>query len=171
MCAPEADKAADSGDIVRTELGPLSSRASILKADPLASLYLVKGLYKLAKGWQERGHLRSAKCIYRFILKVQDRCPEIACLEVPLSFNNLALILMLENAVMEAEDMFVRALASCYAILGDEHEIFSALLIDYAQLMRRMGLEEQALALERRAAASQEMSRHKNQTALPPLPA
>lgn len=156
MQAPEADTLATNKSTGKhggrdAELGPLSTRASIINEDQKSAIYLIRGLYKMARGWHDRGHIQSAKCIYRFIVGLRDKFPDLACLEVTLSLNNLALILMLENAVVEAEDMFVRALASCYQILGDEHEIFANLLLDYADLMRLMGLEDQARALEMRA--------------------
>lgn len=156
MHAPEAEALAKNKNTGKhsgrdAELGPLSTRAYIINEDQRSVVYLIRGLYKMARGWHDRGHVQSAKCIYRFIVGLREKFPDLACLEVTLSLNNLGLILMLENAVVEAEDMFVRALASCYEILGDEHEVFSNLLLDYADLMRLMGLEDQARALEKRA--------------------
>jgi hypothetical protein len=38
-----------------------------VEQDRIAETYLIKGLYKIAEGWQEAGKFAGARCIYRFI--------------------------------------------------------------------------------------------------------
>ena len=127
------------------------SRLDALDRDDGENLYVIRGLYKLALGWQDRGHLNAAKTIYQFIVKVPERTPSVNCEEVTKSMGNLASIFLIQDAFMEAEDTFLKAIARCYETLGDEHELFALLLREYACLLRRMGLSDQAQALEQRA--------------------
>lgn len=127
------------------------SRLDALDRDDGENLYVVRGLYRLALGWQDRGHLPAAKAIYRFIVTLPERCPTIDCDEVTYSMANLANIYLIEEAFIEAEDVFIKALARCYETLGDRHELFASILREYAHLLRRMGVSDQASALESKA--------------------
>ncbi len=136
------------------------SRLDALDRDDGENLYVIRGLYKLARGWQDRGHLTAAKAIYQFIVSVPERTPSVNCEEVTKSMGNLANIFLIEDAFIEAEDTFLKAIARCYETLGDEHELFALLLREYAGMLRRLGLTDQAQSLELRA----------NQVAPPCLP-
>ncbi|MBK8222000.1 MAG: tetratricopeptide repeat protein [Candidatus Obscuribacter sp.] len=142
------DTAAEDGGGAGGTAGNLSSLSLIKDASSSCS-YLIRGLYKVARGWQERGELNAARRIYKFILKIKERS-QINCLEVVMSQANLALIYLKEEAYPEAEEFFKRALSACYELLGEESEVFNTLLNDYAALLRKMGLPEQAHYLEAR---------------------
>ncbi|MBK9206171.1 MAG: hypothetical protein IPL73_27925 [Candidatus Obscuribacter sp.] len=86
------------------------SRLDALDRDDGENLYVIRGLYKLALGWQDRGHLNAAKTIYQFIVKVPERTPSVNCEEVTKSMGNLASIFLIQDALMEAEDTFLKAL-------------------------------------------------------------
>lgn len=132
------------------ELSSISSTQSLAENGG-SSIYLVKGLYKVAKGWQERGEMAAARRIFSFIVSIADRQPCLKCVEVTLSFANLAVMFSLEEAFMDSENHFLRALASCIEVLGDDNPVFAEILRDYAAMLRRMGLNEEAYNIEVRA--------------------
>lgn len=136
--------------VINRELCSISSTQSLAQ-NGSSSLYLVKGLYKVAKGWQEHGEMGAARRIFSFIISIADRQPALKCVEITLALANFAVILSAEESFMDSENHFLRALASCIEVLGDDHPIFAEILRDYASMLRRMGLSEEAWNIEVRA--------------------
>lgn len=116
-----------------------------------SAIYLVRGLYKLARGWQDKGDLVAAERIYCFILRIRDRNPALKCPEFVQSLANLASVRASGGSYMEAERLYVQALCSCCEILGEDNQICAEILREYAALLRRLQLTAEARSLERRA--------------------
>ncbi len=114
--------------------------------------HLIPGLYALARCWYDRGDFAPAERIYRLILNIDDRVKNISCAENVLSALDLARLLMDTERLMESEHMFLRAINRCTHCLGQEHRVFGMILRCYGQLLRKMNLEKEAVALELRAA-------------------
>ncbi len=99
------------------------------------SVYLIKGLYKVAREWQERGENCSAERIYRFIAGLHERSPKIKCAEIAQSTAALAMIAREEEKYLEAEQLFIRAIALCLDHLGEHHPVTADILGEYAVLL------------------------------------
>lgn len=115
------------------------------------SLYLVRGLYKVARGWHEAGNLAAARKIYGFILDIQDRGHNLRSIEFALSQAAMAQLATLEEQYLEAEHMYIKSLAMCIDCSGETSIDFARILRDYAHLLRRMYMISEAQALEGRA--------------------
>ncbi len=113
---------------------------------------LVKSLHKLAVGWEDRGDRGAAEVIYRLIMKMDKRLSGIRCDELTLSYFNLAEILCEDGRHVEAEHLYLQALAKCSDSVGDTHPTFGMILRGYATLLNRMNLKEEAVNIESRAA-------------------
>lgn len=114
--------------------------------------HLIPGLYALARCWYDRGDHAPAEKIYRLIINIDDRVKDITCMEVVLSALDLARLLKDTDRLMEAEHMYLRAINRCTHCLGQEHSIFAMILRSYGELLRKMSLDKEAVALEARAA-------------------
>jgi len=112
--------------------------------------HLVPGLYALARCWYDRGDLAPAEKIYRLILNIDDRVKNITCGEVVLSSLDLARMLTETDHTMEAEHLFLRTLNRCMHLMGQEHPVYTLTLREYAKLLRKMKMENEAEALDRR---------------------
>lgn len=113
---------------------------------------LVRSLYKLAVGWQDRGDRGAAEVIYRLIMKMDKRLSGIRCDELTLGYFNLAEILCEDGRHVEAEHLYLQALSKCSDTLGDTHPTFAMILRGYATLLDNMNLKEEAFNIESRAA-------------------
>lgn len=114
--------------------------------------HMIPGLYALARCWYDRGDYSPAEKIYRLIINIDDRVKNITCLEIVLSAYDLARLLMHTDRDMEAEHMFLRAINRCTHCLSQDHKVFAMILRSYGELLRKMKLEKEAVALEARAA-------------------
>jgi hypothetical protein len=112
--------------------------------------HLVPGLYALARCWYDRGDLAPAEKIYRLILNIDDRVKNITAGEVVLSSLDLARMLTETDHTTEAEHLFLRTLNRCMHLMGQEHPVYTLTLREYAKLLRKMNLEHEAEALDRR---------------------
>jgi hypothetical protein len=117
----------------------------------MSNLYLVRGLYKVARGWHEAGNLDAARKLYGFILDIQDRGHDLRSIEFALSQAAMAQLAALDEQYLEAEHMYIKALAMCVDCCGETSIDFARILRDYAQLLRRMHMVLEAQALEGRA--------------------
>jgi hypothetical protein len=115
------------------------------------SVYLIKGLYKVARGWQEKGENSSAQRIYSFIAGLHERSPKIKCAEIAQSTAALAMIAGQEEKFLEAEQLYVQAIALCLDHLGEHHPVSAEILRDYAVLLRRLHLTTEATVVDSRA--------------------
>jgi hypothetical protein len=114
--------------------------------------HMIPGLYALARCWYDRGDYAPAEKIYRLIINIDDRVKNITCLEIVLSAYDLARLLMDTDRDMEAEHMFLRAINRCTHCLSQDHKVFALILRSYGELLRKMKVEKEAVALEARAA-------------------
>ncbi|MBX3150073.1 tetratricopeptide repeat protein [Candidatus Obscuribacterales bacterium] len=114
--------------------------------------HMIPGLYALARCWYDRGDYAPSEKIYRLIINIDDRVKNITCLEIVLSAYDLARLLTDTERYMEAEHMFLRAINRCTHCLSQDHKIFALILRSYGELLRKMKLEKEAVALETRAA-------------------
>ncbi|MBX9941161.1 MAG: hypothetical protein K2Y32_18000 [Candidatus Obscuribacterales bacterium] len=121
----------------------LSSR-KLWKEDCEALSALIKGLYKVASGWQSRGKLQCARRIYEFILARQGACSIPISVEILMSEANLALICLREKHFHESEAHFQRCIELSKCLLHEETEILQNLIDEYVGLLRKMGLYGQA---------------------------
>ena len=115
------------------------------------SVYLIKGLYKVAKEWQDKGENCSAQKIYSFIAGLHDRSPKIKCAEIAQSTAALAMIAMEEEKFLEAEQLYIKSIALCLDHLGEHHPVSAEILQDYAVLLRRLHLTTEAEVVALRA--------------------
>lgn len=116
-----------------------------------SAFYLVRGIFKVARDWHDKGDLGAAEQMYSFILRIKERSPELRCPEFPQTLARLAAIRCLDERFVEAEHLYLRSLGSCAEIFGEENEICAEIMRDYACLLRRLKMTTEAKALERRA--------------------
>jgi len=121
----------------------LSSR-KLWKEDCESLSALIKGLYKVASGWQSRGNLHCARRIYEFILARQGACSIPISVEILKTEANLALICLREKHFQESEAHFQCCIELSKSLLQEETEIFQNLMVEYVCLLRKMGLYGQA---------------------------
>lgn len=131
----------------------VASAANAAKDDSSqpSAFYLVIGLFKVARGWHDRGDLGAAEQIYSFILRIRDRNPRLKCPEFPQTLANLAAVRIAEGRYMEAEHLYLQSLTSCAETIGEQNEICAEIMRDYAALLRRLKMCHEAGALEKRA--------------------
>ncbi|MBS1998223.1 MAG: tetratricopeptide repeat protein [Cyanobacteria bacterium SZAS LIN-2] len=115
------------------------------------SVYLIKGLYRVAREWQEKGENSSARRIYSFIAGLHERSPQIKCAEIAQSTAALASIAGTEEKFLEAEQLYIRAIALCLDHLGEHHPVSAEILHEYAVLLRRLHLTTEANVVDLRA--------------------
>jgi len=115
------------------------------------SVYLIKGLYRVAREWQEKGECCSAERIYRFIAGLHERSPQIKCAEIAQSTAALAEIAGGEKKFLEAEQLYIRAIAICLDHLGEHHPVSAEILHQYAVLLRELHLTTEATVVDQRA--------------------
>lgn len=115
------------------------------------SVYLIKGLYKVGREWQDKGENCSAQRIYRFINSLHERSPKIKCAEIAQSTAALAMMAGQDERFLEAEQLYVRAIALCLDHLGEHHPVSAEILRDYAMLLRRLHLTNEATVVDLRA--------------------
>jgi hypothetical protein len=115
------------------------------------SVYLIKGLYKVAQQWQRKGENCSAQRIYQFIAGLHERSPKIKCAEIAQSKAALAMIARDEGNFLEAEQLYINAIALCLDHLGEHHPVSAEILQDYAVLLRRLHLNTEAEVVSLRA--------------------
>lgn len=135
------------------EMATKDSEWHTLSATPTSkpsAEHLVPGLYALARCWYDRGDLAPAEKIYRLILNIDDRVKNISCGEVVLGSLDLARMLTETDHTMEAEHLFLRTLNRCMHLMGQEHPVYTLTLREYAKCLRKMNMEHEAEALDRR---------------------
>jgi hypothetical protein len=115
------------------------------------SVYLIKGLFRTAKEWQEKGESCSAQRIYHFIAGLHERSPKIKCAEIAQSTAAIAKQAGEDERFLEAEQMYIRAIALCIDHLGEHHPVTADILNEYAVLLRRLHLTTEATVVDLRA--------------------
>jgi hypothetical protein len=115
------------------------------------SVYLIKGLYKVAREWQDKGEKCSAQRIYRFINSLHERSPKIKCAEIAQSTAALAMMAGQAERFLEAEQLYIRSIALCLDHLGEHHPVSAEILREYAVLLRRLHLTNEATVVDLRA--------------------
>lgn len=115
------------------------------------NLSLVHGVYKVARHWLESGDREAARRFFGFILSLKERKNSLVAREFALAQAALAQMAAEEEHYLVAEDLYLKALILCVEACGyDSHE-YAGILRDYACLLRRLYLQEDARNLERRA--------------------
>lgn len=111
---------------------------------------LIAGLYRLARKWLERDEPEPAEKLLRMIISIDDDAGGASSASSIAASVSLGQVMKSAERFLEAEQLFLRAINRCMQSLKDEHFLFVLSLEEYADLLRRMGMDYDAVAVEAR---------------------
>jgi tetratricopeptide (TPR) repeat protein len=133
-----------------TEAEPLYQRALAIREQQLGAQHpdTAQSLNNLAMLYQDQGKDEQAEPLYQHALSIREQQLEPRHPDTAQNLNNLALLFKDQGKYEQAKPLLKRALSIDEHALGLQHPTTQAIRASYAHLLRTMGRDAEAAALD-----------------------
>jgi len=105
--------------------------------------------------YSDEGKYAEAEPLYKRALNIREKLKEPEHQDLAVALNNLAQVYLDQRKYAKAKPLFVQAIEVIEKSLGKEHIFVSKYLINYANFLRQIRRDREAIKIERRAKAIQ----------------